>query len=155
MMVVSLGTIVSCSSSPKTGGENGTQDSIQSEDVEVVEESTESNSKTIADPQSLADKAVECFRTNTREDILDYCTESCAAKIKQQIATDEAMQNDRAFKDFREQMQKTTYTCSGMNDMGDTHKVAKYESSPRGYNLQVLLVNENGTWKIDQLGPGR
>lgn len=125
---------------------------MKTEDVTPKEESAVSLSET---PLELADFAVECFRINEREKLLQYATDRCQKRLIEDIAIEEQMKNDRGLKKMRERLKSTTYTRSSVSDMGSSNKLVRYTSSPSKYNMKVLLEQKNGQWFIDQVGPDR
>lgn len=125
---------------------------VKTEDVTPKEESAVSLSET---PLELADFAVECFRINEREKLLQYATDRCQKRLIEDIAIEEQMKNDRGLKKMRERLKSTTYTRSSVSDMGSSNKLVRYTSSPSKYNMKVLLEQKNGQWFIDQVGPDR
>ncbi len=142
--------LVSCG---KSGSKSAAStNEVETENVTSKEESAVSLSET---PLELADFAVECFRINEREKLLQYATDRCQKRLTEDIAIEEQMKNDRGLKKMRERLKSTTYTRSSVSDMGSSNKLVRYTSSPSKYNMKVLLEQKNGQWFIDQVGPDR
>lgn len=68
---------------------------VKTEDVTPKEESAVSLSET---PLELADFAVECFRINEQEKLLQYATDRCQKRLTEDIAIEEQMKNNRGLK---------------------------------------------------------
>lgn len=143
-------TLVACGQSKTENGKSGAKDSVQVETVVEKKESSLSDN-----PQELADFAVECFRTNKREDLLPYSTERCKARLTEDMALEEQLKNDRGLRRMREQLQETTYTCGESSELGSNGKLLRYESNPSKYDMKVVLEMKDGKWYIDQVGPER
>ena len=103
----------------------------------------------------MADFAVECFRTRDFEPVLPYATDKGRRQLEEDMAIEKQMQNDRGFREMREQLEKTVYTCVETSDMGSSAKLMRYKSTPKGYNVKVLLEMHGGKWQVDLVGGDR
>lgn len=149
--------LVACGPSATKSNGSGA-DSAQVETAAVEEDTAkEEDGDELADPQKLADFAVECYRTGDRARLLPHMTENGARKLREELATEEQMKGDKAYAralaDMRETLDKTTYTCKDVTDMGAAAKQYSYKSKPSGYNLSVLLEQHDGRWLVDVVGP--
>ena len=141
-----VASLVACSPSKSKSSE--TEGRVETETVEQTRETSLTDT-----PLELADFAVECFRTNERENLLPYTTERCNKRLTEDMAIEEQMKNDRGIKEMRERLQSTTYTRSQVEDMGSNNKLVRYTSNPSKYNMKVLLELQEGKWLVDQVGP--
>lgn len=140
--------LTACGQSKTENGKAGNEDTVQVETVVEKEENSLTDN-----PQELADFAVECFKTNKREDLMPYSTENCKARLTEDMALEEQLKNDRGIRRMREQLQKTTYTCIESSEMGSNGKLLRYKSDPPKYDMKVVLEMKDGKWYIDQIGP--
>lgn len=142
--------MVACGPSKSNAGLSDAADSVAVEEV-----AEEQNVDLQDDPQALADFAVECFRTRDFEPVLPYATDKGRRQLEEDMAIEKQMQNDRGFREMREQLEKTVYTCVEASDMGSSAKLMRYKSTPKGYNVKVLLEMHGGKWQVDLVGGDR
>lgn len=114
-----------------------------------------------SDPESLADYALEKFKADDMEALIECSTEENALKLKAELENNELLEKEAETnenirkalefgKDFKKKISEAQFEKGEIEDVSEGIKEVVYRSE--NGKLRVILKEVNGEWKLDMIG---
>lgn len=114
-----------------------------------------------SDPESLADYALEKFKADDMEALIECSTEENASKLKAELQNNEQLEKEAETnenirkalefgKEFKKKISEAQFEKGQIEDVSEGIKEVVYKSEEG--KLRVILKEVNGEWKLDMIG---